>query len=233
MSTTEQPDETSQANLTGSGAIASGDNNSAAGNGAVIVQRDVKGDVVTGSKITHLTIDANLAGVFQVLWPLVVGLCGAALLAYCFDQLWMGAQAILPYLGAGGGWAIVAFALGWVGFKQVRCEPGTPGQETTWAYPQAYRLGRAGLAAAILALLIGAPLLAAQQEQQKQKLIVIITRFENPGKDYGLYNKMIDELNDAFAGNEAVEILPIQEDVTPERAASMRAHWANAIWRIW
>jgi tetratricopeptide (TPR) repeat protein len=63
---------------------------------------------------------------------------------------------------------------------------------------------------------------ATQQAQQElqAKLIVVIANFEGPEEVYGLRNEIVESLNSAFSQDEEVEIVTVNDVITPDMGSS-------------
>ena len=163
----------------------------------------------------------GLMGLLKKLWLPVAGFLGAVTLAYNFYKLWLGDQATVVYFLAGSGLLILLTSLIWV----------TLGKKTTYQ-PSSFPLGATyidvsprfdrpfrriawvALGVILIGAIVGTTLIFQHRQSRQQKLIVVISAFEGPEEVYGLRNEIIEKLNENFASNKNIEIMPIDEVIT-------------------
>ena len=172
----------------------------------------------------------GLLELLKKLWLPVAGFIGAVTLAYNFYQLWLENRTTVTYFLAGGGLLILIVALARVVFRRKTItrrseEPfGRTRTEHIPTYPLRYRrIAQSALAIIFIGMALGGYFLfqrrqATQQARQEmeKKLIVAIAVFEGPEEVYGLRNEIIESLNSAFSKDGEIEIVTVNEVITPD-----------------
>lgn len=169
----------------------------------------------------------GLLELLKNLWLPAAGFLGAVTLAYNFYQSWLGDQATITYFLGGGGLLVLLIALAWVGFKVNRVthkillpSGARTVDEKIAAYAPIYqRLARISLVIVFLGGLIGVGLLLQHRQALQEKLVVLIATFEGPEEVYGLRNEIIEKLNADFPNDVEVEIVKINEIITPDQGS--------------
>lgn len=182
----------------------------------------------------------GLLELIKNLWLPVAGFLGAITLAYNFYQLWLGDKETVTWFLAGGGLFLLLIILLWIGFgkktvikKAVFPRGAYLPPEKVDLFPISYKRAAWGaLGLLVIFAIIGViSLLQHRRDQerymaeQERKLIVVIAAFEGPEDVYGLRNEIIESLNTEFAGDENIEILPLEEIIT----VSMGSEYARSL----
>lgn len=156
------------------------------------------------------------------LWSPIIGIIGAITSLINFYQLWLGNQATIIYIFAGGGFLLLLIALGWVGFSK-KDIPKRGNRKATKSVPRyglPYRRAAwSGLTILTLLAVVGVYFLIQHRTEQQNKLIVLITAFEGPEEVYGLRNEIIENLNADFSDDENVEIISIDEIISVSKGS--------------
>lgn len=181
----------------------------------------------------------GLLELIKKLWLPIAGFLSAVTTIYSFYQLWLGNQETITWLLAGGGFVLLFVTLVWVGYSTKTTkrpsviQPGHVIIETNPRFTVSQqKWARVGVkivgvlfVSGIISLIFHYQALKEYRVEQEQKLIVVIAAFEGPEDVYGLRNEIIENLNAEFAGDENIEILPIEEVVT----VSMGSEYASLL----
>ncbi len=169
----------------------------------------------------------GLLELLKNLWLPAAGFVGAVTLAYNFYQSWLGDQAAFTYISGGIGLLVLLIALAWVGFKtktvtrKILLLNESTITEKIPAYTPIYqRAARISLVIVFLAGLVGVGVLFQRRQALQEKLVVLIATFEGPEEVYGLRNEIIEKLNADFPNDAEVEIVKIDDVITPDQGTS-------------
>lgn len=170
----------------------------------------------------------NLLKLLKTLWLPVTGFVGAVTLVYNFYQSWRGDQATFTYILSGVGLLVLMIALAWVGFKPATTvklpflsSNDEPLTKDIPAYsPIVQYIARLSLILVFVLGLFGIGVLFQRRQALQNKLVVLIATFQGPEEVYGLRNEIIEKLNADFPNNNDVEIIKINDIITPNQGSS-------------